>query len=170
MWIGFNQAGATGIQGTWNGSRYEANQYRPSANSMMNSLFGNNVNTSFNAPSREQMVMSIWRVVRPIDSTEPTAGAVNNPAMLKVNVVDPGVINVDWTVDGGTPMVNGGTTFNTSSLAAGTHTVTATAYDNAGMDLVRYRSSTCPSSVTGNYCHRTAWKNSTQTVTWMVTK
>ena len=101
MWIGYNQVGATGLQGTWNGSRYVANQYRPSANSMMNSLFGNNVNTSFNAPSREQMVMSIWRVVRPIDSTEPTAGAVNNPAMLKVNVVDPGVINVDWAVDGG---------------------------------------------------------------------
>ena len=126
------------MQGTWNGSRYVANQYRPSANSMMNSLFGNNVNTSFNAPSREQMVMSIWRVVKPIDSTEPAAGAVNNPAMLKVNVVDPAVINVDWSVDG-TMMVNGGTTLNTSSLAAGTHTITATAYDNAGMDLVRYR-------------------------------
>jgi hypothetical protein len=168
-WIGFNQEGATGVQGTWNGSRYVANEYRPSANSMMNSLFGNNVNTSFNAPSREQIVMSIWRIVKPIDSTEPAAGAVSNPAMLKVNVIDPAVINVDWSVDG-TMMVNGGTTLNTSSLAAGTHTITATAYDNVGMDLVRYRDSTCPAAVRGNYCHRTGWKNSIQTVTWTVTK
>ena len=50
MWIGFNQAGATGVcRAPGFGSRYVANQYRPSANSMMNSLFGNNVNTSFNA-------------------------------------------------------------------------------------------------------------------------
>jgi hypothetical protein len=170
MWMGFNQAGATGMVGTWSGSRYVGSgQYRPSANSMMNSLFGDNVNTSFNAPSREQMVMNIWRVVKPIDSTEPPAGAATNPAMLKVNVVDPAVISVDWTVDG-TTMKDAGPTLNTSTLAAGSHTITATAYDNAGMDLVRYRSSTCPSSVTGNYCQRTSWRNSTQTVTWMVTK
>ena len=169
MWKGFDHVGATGVVGTWINSRYVANQYRPSANSMMNSLFGNNVNTSFNPVSREQMVMSIWRVVKPIDSTEPAAGAVTSPGMLKVNVIDPAVINVDWTVDG-TTMVNGGTTFNTASLGAGSHTVSAKAYDNADMDLVRYKTSTCPSSVTGNYCHRTAWKNSIQTVTWTFTK
>jgi hypothetical protein len=60
--------------------------------------------------------------------------------------------------------------FDTSSLGAGSHTVSAKAYDNAADDLVRYKSSTCPSSVTGNYCHRTAWKNSIQTVTWTFTK
>jgi len=171
MWMNYNQAGATGIQSTWSGSRYVGvnEQYRPSQNSMMNSLFGNNVNTSFNSVSREQMIMSIWRVVKPIDSTEPAAGAVSSPGMLKVNVIDPAVINVDWTVDG-TTMVNGGTTFDTSTLGAGSHTVSAKAYDNADMDLVRYKTSTCPSSVTGNYCHRTAWKNSIQTVTWTFSK
>jgi hypothetical protein len=172
MWMGYNQVGATGIQSTWSGSRYVGvnEQYRPSQNSMMNSLFGNNVNTSFNSPSREQMVMSIWRVVKPIDSTEPAAGAVTSPGVLKVNVIDPAVISVDWTVDGGTPMVNGGTTFDTSTLGAGSHTVSARAYDNADMDLVRYRTSACPSSVTGNYCHRTAWRNSIQTVMWTFSK
>ena len=90
--------------------------------------------------------------------------------MLKVNVIDPAVINVDWTVDGGTPKVNGGTTFDTSTLGAGSHTVSAKAYDNADMNLVRYRDSVCPSSVTGQYCARTAWKNSIQTVTWTFTK
>ena len=168
--MGYNQAGATGMQSTWSGSRYVAQRSTGRrANSMMNSLFGNNVNTSFNSASREQMVMSIWRVVKPIDSTEPAAGAVTSPGMLKVNVIDPAVISVDWTVDG-TTMVNGGTTFDTSTLGAGSHTVSAKAYDNADMDLVRYKSSTCPSSVTGNYCHRTAWKNSIQTVTWTFSK
>jgi hypothetical protein len=170
LWIGFNQTGATGIQSTFQGSRYlDSGQYRPSANSMMNSLFGTNPNTAFNPVSREQMIMTIWRVVKPIDSTAPAAGAVTNPGTLTVNVIDPAVINVDWTVDG-TTTTNGGTTYDTSSLAAGTHTITATAYDNATTDLVRYRTSTCPSTVTGNYCSRTAWKNSTQTVTWTVTK
>jgi hypothetical protein len=175
MWIGYNQAGATGLQGTWNGSRYVANQYRPSANSMMNSLFCQpancNTNTSFNAPSREQMVMSIWRVVRPIDSTEPAAGAVSNPAMLKVNVIDPAVINVDWSVDGKLVAENGGPTFDVAGakLSAGTHEITARAYDNATEDLVRNRSSKCPSSVTGRYCHGTSWSRSEEKATWMVT-
>jgi len=177
MWMGFNSTGATGVQSTFENSRYVATgQYRPSDNSMMNSLFcGNNpascpANTAYNSPSREQLVMSIWKKVKPIDSAEPPAGAVTSPGVLKLNVVDPAVISVDWTIDGGSPMVNGGVTFDTASLGAGSHTVSAKAYDNVGMDLVRYRNSVCPSSVTGQYCHRTAWKNSIQTVTWTFTK
>jgi len=176
LWNGYNQAGATGMQGFVAGSRYcTAGQYRPSQNSMMNSLFGNNVNTSFNSVSREQIVFSIWRngggarALTPIDSTEPPAGAADNPTTLRVNVIDPAVISVDWTVDGVTTM-NGGPSFSTASLSAGTHMITARAYDNASMDLVRYRTGTCPSTVTGNYCHRTGWNNATQTVAWTVTK
>jgi hypothetical protein len=176
-WIGYNQTGATGVQSTWSHSRYNASNYRPTANSMMNSMFCNATdqtkctpNTAFNSVSREQIIMSIWKKVRPIDSTEPAAGAVTSPGMLKVNVVDPAVINVDWDVDG-TVMKNGGTTFDTSTLAAGAHTIKATAYDNADDNWVRYKDSTCPSAVgTGWYCHRNAWKNSTQTVMWTFTK
>jgi hypothetical protein len=177
LWLGTTQKGlkvpdmgATGMQGTWQGSRYVGSgQYRPSCNSMMNSLFGNNVDTSFNSVSREQMIFSIWRAVKPIDSLEPPEGAVNNPTTLKVNVVDPAVISVDWTIDGVTT-VNGGTSYSTAALAPGTHMISAKAYDNASMDLVKRRSGVCPSSVKNNYCHETAWKNSTQTVTWTVTK
>jgi len=176
-WIGYNQTGATGVQSTWSHSRYNASNYRPTANSMMNSMFcGTNdetkctPNTAFNSVSREQIVMSIWKKVKPIDSTEPAMGAVTSPAILKVNVVDPAVINVDWDLDG-TITKNGGTTFDTSKLAAGSHTIKATAYDNAADDLVRYKDSTCPSALgTGWYCHRNAWKNSTQTVMWTFTK
>jgi hypothetical protein len=176
-WIGYNQAGATGLQSTWSHSRYNASNYRPTANSMMNSMFCNATdetkctpNTAFNSVSREQIVMSIWKKVKPIDSTEPPAGAVSSPGVLKVNVVDPAVISVDWTIDG-TTQVNGGTTFDTSTLGAGSHTVSAKAYDNAGDDLVRYKDSTCqPNANGGWYCHRNAWKNSIQTVTWTFTK
>jgi hypothetical protein len=175
MWLGYNATGATGMQvatatGFSMGSRYcNTGQYRPSDNSIMNSLFGTNPNTSFNSVSREQMVMTIWRYVVPIDSTDPPAGAANNPPMLTVNVIDPAVINVDWTVDG-TTTVNGGTTLSTASLASGMHTISAKAYDNAGTDLVRNRSGTCPAAVKGSYCSRTSWPRSQQTVTWMVTK
>jgi len=177
LWLGTTQKGlnvpdlgATGVQGTFVGSRYlDSGQYRPSSNSMMNSLFGLNVNTSFNSVSREQIIFSIWRAVTPIDSTEPPAGAVTNPAALTVNVIDPAVINVDWTVDGVTTQ-NGGTTWSVAGLASGVHTISAKAYDNASMDLVKNRTSTCPASVTGGYCHGTSWKRSEQIVTWTVTK
>ncbi len=177
LWLGSTQKGlnvpdrgATGVQGTFVGSRYvDTGQYRPSANSMMNSLFGLDVNTSFNSVSREQIVFSIWRAVVPIDSTDPPAGEVMNPSTLRVNVIDPAVINVDWTVDGAVSD-NGGTSFDTASLASGTHTISARAYDNASMDLVRNRSGKCPPSATGGYCHGSAWPRSQQTVTWTVIK
>jgi hypothetical protein len=177
LWLGTTQKGlkvpdmgATGLQATFVGSRYvDSGQYRPSGNSMMNSLFGDNVNASFNSVSREQMIFSIWRAVRPIDSTEPPEGAATNPTVLRVNVIDSAVINVDWTVDG-TTTVNAGTTFDASTLSPGSHTISAKAYDNADEDLVKLRTGMCPSSVTGRYCHGTSWPRSEQTVTWTVTK
>jgi hypothetical protein len=122
--------------------------------------------------------MTIWKRLHPIDSTDPAAGAVSSPGVLKVNVIDPVVINVDWNVDG-TVKMNGGTTFDTSTLAAGSHTIAATAHDNADDTLVRYRDSVCPDAQLhpGNspnsgyrFCKRENWKNSTQTVTWTFTK
>jgi hypothetical protein len=165
-WIGYTQAGATGLQGTWSGSRYVGSgQYRPSANSMMNSLFGNNVNTSFNTPSREKMVFDIWRIIsNPWDSVTPPAGAVTNPQTLSLQLIDPAVISVDWSVDGNVVARAGGPTYNigAANLAAGSHMVTATAYDNAGMDLVR--------QTTGTTFNRQYWNsNARKTVTWTVT-
>src|SRR5688572_43796 len=178
MWLGVTQKGlkvpdmgATGVQGTFVGSRYvDSGQYRPSSNSMMNSLFGTNVNTSFNGVSREQMVLDIWRVIaNPWDSVVPPAGAVTNPTTLTVNVIDPAVISVDWSVDGMVVARNGGPVYNigAANLPAGMHTVTARAYDNAGMDLVR--------QVPGTTFNRQYWGagsmgRSDKTVTWTVTK
>ena len=67
MWMGYNATGATGVQSTFENSRYVGTgQYRPSDNSMMNSLFCGGIrrtarNTAYNSVSREQMVMSIWK-------------------------------------------------------------------------------------------------------------
>ena len=164
-WLDWDQAGATGIQGLFAGSRYvDEGQYRPSANSQMNSLFGDNPNTSFNAVSREKMVFDIWRHVTPVDATEPPEGAVNGTPTLVVHVIDPEVINVDWSVDGELVKENGGNAFDlaTAGLSSGSHAVSARAYDNAGEDLVRYRDG-------GEDYGRMNWARSQQTVTWTVT-
>lgn len=171
LWMGYDQQGATGRQGAFEGSRYcDSNQYRPSNNSMMNSLFGDNPNTSFNSVSREQIIFSIWRIIdSPFDNYTPNQTTLNNPQSIEVDVIDPDVINVDWLVDGEMASENGGEKFDLSSLSSGNYTITANAYDNAGEDLVRYRSGTCPPSNGGRYCHRTGWNRSKQSVSWQVT-
>lgn len=164
-WVGFSQSPGTGEQDFFESSRYNDNgQYRPSDNSMMNMLFGDNEDTAFNSVSREKMIMDIWRVCEPVDSAEPPAGAVSNPATLTVNVIDPMVINVDWSVDGNVVAPNGGTVFNVAGagLTSGSHTITARAYDNADETLVRYRDG-------GNSYGRMNWSRSQQEVTWQVT-
>jgi hypothetical protein len=165
-WIGYNQTPGTGMQGFFACSGNAT--WRPTSNSMMNSLFGTNPNTSFNSVSREKIVMDIWRAVaQPYDSVEPAAGAVTNPTMLKVNVIDPAVINVDWSVDSTMVAPNGGPTYSVAGLTPGTHTITARAYDNAGMDLVR--------QVPGTTFNRQYWGagamgHSDKTITWTVTR
>jgi hypothetical protein len=164
-WIGTTQTPtATGMQGFFACTGGSA--WRPTDNSMMNSLFGNNVNTSFNSVSREKMIMDIWRIIsNPWDSVVPPAGPVTNPTTLTVNVIDPAVISVDWSVDGNLVAMNGGTTYNigAANLAAGTHMVVARAYDNASMDLVRQK--------TGTQYNRQYWAtNAIKSVTWTVTK
>jgi hypothetical protein len=178
VWLGTVQKGlkvpdlgATGVQGVFSGSRYaDSGQYRPSSNSMMNSLFGNDVNTSFNSISREQMIFSIWRAVRPVDSTDPPAGAADAPASLTVHVIDPAVIDIDWEIDGEVVAEKAGGRLDIAAarLSPGSHTIRARAYDNATEDLVRQRSGECPDSVTGRYCHGTAWLNSIEIVEWTV--
>jgi hypothetical protein len=141
---------------------------------MMNSLFGNDPDTSFNAVSREKMIHDIWRIIQsPWDSVEPAEGAVMNPTTLTLNVIDPAVISVDWSVDGTMVAMAGPPSYaiGSAGLSPGTHTVTARAYDNAGMDLVRYRTGAM------NY-NRQYWgpptqangmRGSEKTATWTVT-
>lgn len=174
LWLGFDQVGATGLQGTFVGSRYvDSGQFRPSANSMMNSLFGDHPDTSFNAVSREKMIMDIWRIVeRPWDSVSPPSGPVTNPATLAVHVIDPAVISVDWFLDGAVIAEDGGPIYDVAAagLAPGTYTIGARAYDNAGTDLVRYREHTGYNrQYWGPVTESRPMAHSDQTVTWTVT-
>jgi hypothetical protein len=166
-WLDYEQEPGTGMQGFF---ACDGNQtWRPSSNSMMNQLFGDDPNTSYNPVSREKIVMDIWRAVEsPYDSVTPAPGAVTNPSSLTVNVIDPEVISVDWTVDGNLVAADGGPTYNigAATLAPGTHEVTARAYDNAGTDLVR--------QVPGTTFNRQFWGSgpmghSDKTVSWTVT-
>lgn len=130
---------------------------------MMNSLFGEDPDTSYNSVSREKMVMDFWRFVEPIDSVDPPEGDVMNPTTLTLHVVDPAVVSVDWSVDGEMVAADAGPSFNlgASGLSSGSYTVVARAYDNAGEDLVRYRD--------GGDFGRDNWARSEQTATWTVT-
>jgi hypothetical protein len=161
-WIGFMQEPGTGVQDFF---QCDGNVWRPTSNSMMNSLFGNNPNTSFNAVSREKMIMDIWsKISNPWDSVTPPAGAVTNPTTLSLQLIDPTVISVDWSVDGAMVAMNGGPTYNigAAGLAPGSHMVVASAYDNAGEDLVR--------QVSGMNYNRQYWgTNAHKSVTWTVT-
>jgi hypothetical protein len=163
LWLGYDQAGATGMQTTVAGSRYcSSGQYRPTSNSMMNQLFGDKPNTSYNSVSREKMIMDIWRVVTPIDESTPPAGKLDAPVMLTVRVIDPAVVHVDWSVDGKVVKENGGEAFDLAAqgLGTGSHMITAKAYDTAGMDLVRY--------TTGTQYGRMNWARSQQSVNWTI--
>jgi len=164
LWLGYEQLPGTGEQGSFLGSRYcTQGQWRPSDNSMMNSLFGDADDTAFNAVSREKMIMDIWRIVTPVDAVEPPEGDVPAGSTLTVHVIDPEVIDVDWAVDDTVVSEDGGSRFDLADagLSSGTHTITARAYDNAGEDLVRYRD--------GGEHGRENWSRSQQTVTWTVT-
>ena len=78
LWLGFDQEPGTAMQGIF--ECMSSGNYRPSDNSMMNSLFGDDPDTSFNAVSREKMIMDIWRIIEsPWDSAEPPEGAVTSP-------------------------------------------------------------------------------------------
>jgi len=162
-WIDWEQEPGTGMQGFFGCEGNAA--YRASDNSMMNMLFGDDPDTSFNAVSREKMIMDIWRIVaNPWDSVDPPAGAVTNPAALTLNLIDPAVISVEWSVDGQVVSAAGGPTYAIAAagLAPGAHMISARAYDNAGTDLVR--------QTTGTQYNRQYWAmNASKTVSWNVT-
>jgi hypothetical protein len=166
-WEGYNHSPGTGMTGFFGCDGGQT--WRSTSNSMMNSLFGDDPNTSYNPVSKEKIVMDIWRAVEsPYDSVSPPAGAVTSPTTLVVNVIDPAVISVDWSVDGNVVAMNGGPSYAVGSagLSPGMHTVTARVYDNAGMDLVR--------QVPGTRFNRQYWGagamgHSEKTVTWNVT-
>jgi hypothetical protein len=112
--------------GAYEGGMYNDHGiYRPTANSKMRSL-----GVAFNAVCREKIILDIYNQVSPIDSFMSNSSTLTNPQSLWIDVVDPNVLKVQWSVDG-TP-VTGATAenFTLGSLSQGMHTISALAYDD----------------------------------------
>jgi hypothetical protein len=125
-WLGFNQMPGTGLQRPVQGGRYcQTGIWRPSNSSLMRTVPG-----PFNSISREKIIRDIYAIVSPIDGATDGRATLANPAELRVEVVDPAVVKVEWAVDGQVVTADGGPSFTPSGLAPGSHTVTARAYDD----------------------------------------
>jgi hypothetical protein len=140
-WLGYDQPGI-GVIGAYEGGFYhETGVYRPSANSKMRSL-----GQPFDAISREQFILQFYALVDPLDGHADNTKAQHDVESLSVEVIDPAVIQVDWSVAGRT-FTDAGETFSLKfdHFGFGTYTVTARAYDDT--DWVRGDRSTLEETV-----------------------
>jgi hypothetical protein len=127
-WLAFDHSPGTGVQGIIEGAEYcDRGAYRPSEDSVMNILWDSSY---FNAISREQAVRIIYEKVDPIDSSTPSSESTVH--VLNVQVIDPAVIKLEWSVDG--DVVAGATSADfdvaAQGLPSGSHVITARAYDD----------------------------------------
>ena len=142
-WIGYDQPGI-GTIGAYEGGYYhEFGIYRPSLNSKMRSL-----DQPFDAISREQFILRIYDYVDPIDAHTDNSAWLTDADSVFVDVIDPAVIKVRWSVDGKTIQDGGVYEFDLSDqgYGLGTFAVTALAYDDT--DWVRTDLDTLQETVT----------------------
>ncbi len=124
------EAPGTGMQQAFEGGQYcNTGVYRPSQESVMNSLWASYYHNSI---SLEKAVREIHELIDPIDSHTPLA--TTTPGVLEVLVIDPAVIKVEWSVDG-SPVAGSGNCGQALDVAAlglasGSHVVTARAIDD----------------------------------------
>jgi hypothetical protein len=125
-WLGYNQP-RIGTIGVYPGGLYcHAGIYHPSISSKMGEL-----GMPFDAVAREKIILDIYNLVNPLDGWLDNRTAHRLTDTLWVDVVDPGVITVEWYVDGTRVPRASGTSFRPSNFGfrSGTHTVTARAVD-----------------------------------------
>jgi Ca2+-binding RTX toxin-like protein len=131
-WIGYDQPGIGTISAYEGGFYHESGIYRPSLDSKMRSL-----SQPFDAISREQFILRIYDYVDPIDAHTDNSGWLVNTDFVSVDVIDPAVIKVRWSVDG--KMIQDGGVYaldlSNQGYGLGTFAVTALAYDDT--DWVR---------------------------------
>jgi hypothetical protein len=121
--------------GLYLGSRYCDNVlYRPTYNSKMRSL-----NLPFDQINSEQMVLRFYDFASPIDSVSPAStyislakGAVQNFSVATPTPFSHS-LNISWLVDGQLLGTTPGFVLNTSTLAAGSHTVDLVVRDGTSM-------------------------------------
>jgi hypothetical protein len=126
-WLDFDHNPGTGMQGTFEGAQYcDSGAFRPTQDSVMNSLWAS---AYFNAISREQAVRILYEKIDPIDSSTPPGAT--DAQTLNVQVIDPAVISLEWSVDGAIVAGETSADFDVAALglAPGSHEITARAYD-----------------------------------------
>lgn len=86
---------------------------------------------------REKMVWDIYDLTDPLDSWTPNAATLVNPGEVKVSVVDPVVVKVDWYLDNRLVAKDGGGAFVSARHISrpGEYTVRAHAYDEGHIEV-----------------------------------
>lgn len=144
-WIGYNQPGI-GLIGAYEGARYyNRGLYRPSENSKMRSL-----GRPFDAVGREEIILDVYRHIKPLDAFLANGSVVTDPDKLWVKTVDPSVIGTQWKVDGTTITGAIGETFDLRAFGFGAGNFTVTALSADPTDWVRADRTRMQQSVTWN--------------------
>ena len=124
-WIGTNDPAFDGLVSTFEGCRYYVEGiYRPTNNSLMNSLY-----RPFNLPSVENTIFEIYKIVRPIDASSDPNLTYDGTETLFVDPMEPAgaPLSIKWYLDGLlVPHHTGSGTLDLAALnlAPGYHKVT----------------------------------------------
>ena len=99
--------------------------FRPSNNSEMRALF-----RPFDAVSREQFIKKFYDEVDPLDDWAANSSIIEDPEELWVDRIDPGVIALEWSLNGDL-LASSDETLDVAALqlAPGSHLIEARAYD-----------------------------------------
>ena len=132
-WLGYDSNGTDGAVGVYSGaSQYQFGISRPSPNSLMRSL-----GRPFNAPSREEVILQIYRLVKPIDNSSDPNLIHDELATLFVEPLQPvnHDLDVTWSLDGEVLLGIDSNELALCSLglSAGWHAVEVTVVDNTPM-------------------------------------
>jgi hypothetical protein len=132
--------------------------YRPSPNSTL--MRGHGVNQHFDAVARELLILDLYKHVRPLDHFTDNSTAVRKNQLLEVGVVDPEIIELQWSVDG--VVVGFGPRLDLSSVRIENgELVTLLAYDSTlNTDYLQ--------DDRGGWVRRDPSNRLSQTVTWEV--
>jgi hypothetical protein len=141
-WLGYNDPVLGVVDAYEGGYYYDQGIFRPTLDSKMRDL-----GRPFDPIAREEFIHKFYKLVDPIDSYDNNVGTIFNVEALHVEVIDPAVIDVDWTVNGQL-YVNAGEVFSFADhgFGNGSYKVTARAYDPT--DWVRGDRSDLEESVT----------------------
>lgn len=97
-WLGVNNPAYDGLISTFEGGYYSPmGVYRPTNNSLMR-----NLGRPFNLPSAESLVIEIYRIVKPIESSSPPGTELGGGEVCSLTLMQPvgHSLDVEWRLNG----------------------------------------------------------------------